>query len=64
MQKRSSIVLSIRKEVKMNSRKFGETVEWDSIPVLNERVIKASAGMLSVVISKCEFLSTKKEKQL
>jgi hypothetical protein len=34
----------------MNVRKFGETVEGYSIPVLNEREIRASAGILFLVL--------------
>ena len=34
----------------MNTRKFGETVEGYSLPVLNEREIRASAGILFLVI--------------
>ena len=34
----------------MNIRKFGETVEGYSLPVMNEREIRASAGILFLVI--------------
>jgi hypothetical protein len=48
-KKRFDISLK-RKEIKMTARKFGETVEGYGIPVMNEREIRASAGILFLVI--------------
>lgn len=42
---------TMSKEIKMNTvRQFGETVEGYDIPVLNEREIRASAGILFILM--------------